>query len=246
MLNFGGQSKEHDSPQISAVFFTRVAVKEPLADARGTHWFPLLRFLPCAALKEFFAANSVLRRSVILLHVNFVCCRFQLRAGSPSTLSRYLAEFKRFWKVYYEWNIHNIDPKVNKTQFQWGINLKAPRMPWHYLQYPYRTLSQMETLAGNLCKQEYLVHVLIALNLMGRDCELGEARYREIDFRENNRVFVQLPDVKKFSSSKVPVELYSYAKEPLLLYLKSRDWKPDDKLFPLKQPGLCKTIKKSV
>ena len=168
-----------------------------------------------------------------------------------TNLVHYINAFKRLWKVYFEYELNNYknsnngkEDNFNYGQFRWGQNLVAPRTRKTYVKYPWKSLQELIDFSARLYKEEYIVRFLVGINLMGRECELTNFEYLDIEFRENGRLFIKLPDIKKNSAFKVPVELYTYAKEPLLAYLKTKEWKDDDIIFPSKSTAYAKELKK--
>jgi len=158
-------------------------------------------------------------------------------------LARYVSAFKRFWRIYREYGVHNIkDFDILGTQ--WGLNLRPPKTKYEYEDYPIYTLNQIIQFAESLCKFEYTARTLLSINLMGRKCELTNLKYKDIEFRENGSIWVRLPNIKKNSSNKVPVELYDYCVKRLKTYLATADLKPNDLLFPSKETAFAKELKK--
>jgi len=166
--------------------------------------------------------------------------------GEPLTmpqLRRYVGTFKKFWKVYRQYELKRLGKKFDQTKFEWGIEFKSPKVEKEYEDYPYLTLPQLLDIANNMCKEEYRVRLIVALNLMGRKCELTALRMRNVSFRDDNSVWIKLPKIKKHSSKKVDVELYSYAKEPFMAYIKKHDFNADDLVFPSKQEAFNKNLR---
>lgn len=165
------------------------------------------------------------------------------KAISPSNVSQYIREFKRFWRVFREYQLKN-NKNFDYVSFEWGLKLRAPKhIKKTYEKYPFLTISQITDLFHELAKKEYEVRALLSVNLMGRKCEVSSLRRMDIDIRSDGGVFVQLPQVKKHSSIKVPVELYSFVKKKLLKYLHDHDFKDEDIIFPSKDSAFSKNLR---
>jgi integrase len=162
---------------------------------------------------------------------------------SMSNIRRYIGEFKKFWKIYRQYELGRLGKDFDQLKFEWGIELKAPKVKKEYEDYPYLELPKLLDIANNLYREEYTVRMIVALNLMGRKCELTKLQMKQIDFRDDNSIWIKLPNVKKNSNKKVPVELYNYAKKPFIAYLKKHDFQPDDFIFPSKPSAFNENLK---
>jgi len=160
-----------------------------------------------------------------------------------NNLRRYVEQFKRFWKIYRQYEMKRLGNKFDQTKFEWGEQLKSPKVKTTYEDYPYLELPKLLEIANALYREEYSVRMILALNVMGRKCELSELRMKNIDIREDGSVWVKLPNVKKHSNDKVDVELYNYAKQPFLKYLKKNDFKNNDLIFPSKASAFNENLK---
>jgi integrase len=159
------------------------------------------------------------------------------------TLRFYVREFKRFYRCYRQWLVQ-YDPHVKLVALEWGLNLKAPRSHGRtYEQFPYLNVEQVVQLADGMAKKEYAVRVLMSVNLMGRKCELTALRRKDIEERPGGQLWVQLPHVKKCSSEKVPVELYTYVKRELVPYLAQNKFRDDDPIFPSREEAFAKNLR---
>lgn len=139
-----------------------------------------------------------------------------------------------------------VGKEFDPLKFEWGINLRAPRiMRKNYEKYPDLTVEQIIQFAQNLVKKEYTVRTLVSINLMGRKCEISQLKHSDIDFRKDDEVWIELPNIKKHSSEKVPVELFTFTKRALLSYLKDNRFKDEDLIFPSKETAFAKNIKKN-
>lgn len=163
---------------------------------------------------------------------------------NPNNLKRHIHAFKRFWAVYRQYVIH-VEKKAERIGFmEWGGLIRAPKMKASYVKYPYLTLQQIVDIAEALCKPEYTARTLLSINLMGRKCEISALKVKDIDTkREKDSVFIKLPDIKKYSSDKVPVELFDYSKKRLRKYLQIAELKGDDILFHSKETAFAKELK---
>lgn len=162
---------------------------------------------------------------------------------SISNLKRHVHAFKRFWAVYRQYVIHVEKNTEIIGSLEWGTLVRAPKMKHIYVKYPYATLQQIVDIAESLCKPEYTARVLLSINLMGRKCEISALKFRDIDTkRDKEKVFIKLPDIKKYSADKVPVELFDYAKKRLKKYIQLNKFDYDDLLFPSKEGAFAKEL----
>lgn len=163
---------------------------------------------------------------------------------SPNNLKRHVHAFKRFWAVYRQYVIH-VEKRTEKIGLmEWGNLIRSPKMKASYVKYPYLTLQQIVDIAEALCKPEYTARTLLSINLMGRKCEISALKVKDIDTkREKDSVFIKLPDIKKYSSDKVPVELFDYSKKRLRKYLQTSKLNEDDVLFPSKETAFAKELR---
>lgn len=162
---------------------------------------------------------------------------------NSSNLKRHVHAFKRFWAVYRQYIIHVEKDAKRLSSMEWGLLLRAPKTKNHYENYPYVSINNLIKIADVMCSPEYAARVLLSINLMGRKCEVSQLRVSDIQMRTDDRWFIELPDVKKHSTQKVPVELYDYAKSRLRKYLSVSGLKKTDYLFPSKEPAFAKELK---
>lgn len=159
-------------------------------------------------------------------------------------VARIISEYKRIMKVFSQYMLkyepNNYEPRL----YEWIRDYFPPKEKFKYEDYPYYTISELLALADGLAKPEYTARMVLSLNLMGRKCEVSHLRVNAVDFRNDGSVWVELPNIKKHSSEKVPVELYSYAKERLKKYMKLNHLEADDLLFPSKETAFAKDLKK--
>lgn len=161
-----------------------------------------------------------------------------------SNLKRHIHAFKRFWAVYRQYVIH-VEKKPDKIGgMEWGSLVRAPKIKAHYEKYPHLSLNQIIDVSESLCKPEYTARMLLSVNLMGRKCEISALKVSDLEIdNKADVVYIKLPDIKKHSSNKVRVELYSYAKKRLKKYLLSNNLKNEDTLFPSKENAFAKELK---
>lgn len=171
-------------------------------------------------------------------------------------IKRYVAEFKRLFRIYRAYTIKYHPNQFDIRKFEWGTTLKAPRETRHYLDYPYYSVSQLkifidalpDTYSGN-DTSVYKVRIWLSINLMGRKCEISELKFRDLQFRDKDKLFIQLPDIKKHSSGKVPVEVYPFVKTMIKSYLTKvkplKEWKPTDTLFISKDYAFYQFLKRN-
>lgn len=164
------------------------------------------------------------------------------RSLDPKTIGSYLRDFKRYWKIYRQYILVNDKKSFDELFFDWGTNLKAPRVKQTYEDFTDLRLDQVISLADNLHKEEYKVRTLVSVNLMGRKCELNELKRKDIDI-ESDDVYIKLPQVKKHSTEKTSVGLYTFVKKPLMHYLEHNDFNSDDLIFPSKESAYAKNLK---
>jgi len=157
---------------------------------------------------------------------------------SPQNLKRHIHSFKRFIKVYQEYTLG----KRDFVNFDWVSKLQSPTIKRIHAKYPEMELNEIIQISESMCKPEYQARVLLSINLMGRKCEMCELTLKDIDFRSGDKIFIQLPDIKKHSYEKVPVELYEYAKNPLKKYLRILKPKQSDRIFPSKDSAFAKEL----
>lgn len=157
-------------------------------------------------------------------------------------ISRYLTDFRRFWRIYREWSLNN-EKDFNYKKFEWGLKLKAPKVKKVYEDYPYLSVQQLKTLSDSMNKFEYKVRTLLSVNLMARKIEMNNLRYKDVEIREDDSIWIKLPDMKLMSHNKVSVELYSFVKTEFEIYLKTRDWNDDDYLFQSNEFAYAKILR---
>src|SRR3989338_1055040 len=78
---------------------------------------------------------------------------------------------------------------------------------------------------------------------MGRKSEIAQLKRGSIEVRKDGSVWIKLPKVKKYSSDKNKVELWSITKEYLMPYLESRKFKEDDVIFPSTMEAYTKDLR---
>lgn len=164
------------------------------------------------------------------------------RKMQQQAIGLYVREFKRLWRIYRQWQIHN-SKRIKLVDYEWGMNLRPPKVRVHHEDYPRLTLDQVHRLADDLLTEEYRVRLLLSVNLMGRKCEISNLRFRDVEFRENESVWVKLPNVKKHSTDKVRVELFTYAKTALRKYIDGKNLRNDDLLFPSNDFSFAKNLR---
>lgn len=151
-------------------------------------------------------------------------------AITPHTLKKYVMEFKRFWRVYRQYELHN-NKRFDHKRFEWGLNVRPLKVRQVYEDYPYLTVKQIQSFARSLGDEEYTVRTLLSVNLMGRKCEINELTLNHFDRREEG-LFIQLPDLKLNSTRKVPVEVFNFVKDELEPYLERNNFKKNEPIFP--------------
>jgi integrase len=158
-------------------------------------------------------------------------------------VGRYVREFQRLHSVFRAWN-KKYNPKADKiiTKQLWVMDFKAPKVKRKSPKYPELDVEQLTHLANSMAHEEYAVRTLLAANLMARPCEINSLLFEDLRFKKDE-IWVQLPDKKKNASDKVPVELWSFSKKPLLSYLKHNQFKPKDRLFPSEEPAYSKNLR---
>jgi len=164
----------------------------------------------------------------------------------PDSLKNYVVEFKRFFKIYRAWVIENEPKKFSPQIFEWSNNLKSPRlMRTKYAKYPYMAIKEIRGFAKKLHKEEYELRVLLSVNLMARKVEMSSLKYKHIEFRPDNKIWVRLPDIKKHSSEKVSVQVYDFILPLLNNYLaKKEKWNSNDLIFPTKDTAFARHLER--
>jgi len=158
-------------------------------------------------------------------------------------IKRYVSEFKRLMRIDKTFKLNN-DIPVDSKKYNWIENLKAPKVKTTYEKYPYLSVEEMKLLADSLLpNHEYKIRCLLSLNLMARKCEASSLTFNDLEFREDG-IFVQLPDIKKYSSDKVAVQLYSFVERDLQLYLKLKNIKGNELLFPSSDVNFANRLRK--
>lgn len=165
-----------------------------------------------------------------------------MRPLKKSAIISYVREFKRLWRIY---RYHRLtkDNTTNLAALEWGVMLKPPRVKREYEKYEMLSPEQVIRLANQHTREEYTIRTLLSVNLMGRKCEMTELERADIEEREGGRVWVKLPNVKKNSSEKVPVELYTFVKKPLMEYLNAEQFNPDDKIFQSDETAYARDLR---
>ncbi len=152
----------------------------------------------------------------------------------PDSLNNYVSEFKRIHTIYKAWILKYKPNQYDPRKIEWVNNLKSPRLDRRrYEKYPYLEMAQIRKFAKNLNNEEYELRTLLSVNLMARKIEMTDLKYKHIEFRPDDKIWVQLPDVKKHSSEKVPVQVYDFILPMLKNYLdKKKKWRNNDLIFP--------------
>jgi integrase len=165
------------------------------------------------------------------------------RQYNPDSVVDYVREFKRFWKVFRQYTIRH-ETGFDPLKFEWGLNLKAPKVESRrYEKFPVLEVQQLIDFANGLNNEEYMVRTLLSVNLMGRVCEVSQLKYKHVQLKKGNEVWIELPKVKKHSTEKVPVELFTFVKKPFLKYLEHHEFREEDLLFPSNVPAFAKKLR---
>ncbi len=140
--------------------------------------------------------------------------------------------------------IQNTPEEFDERLFDWGLNIRAPKVSREYEDIPDLNIYQIRQLADNMGSAEYKSRVLVSVNLMGRKCETHFLRMRSIVRKDDGSVWVKLPKEKKHSSDKTQVQLYSYVAKPFIEYLNQNNFGEDDFVFPTADAAFAKHLKK--
>lgn len=165
------------------------------------------------------------------------------RKMEKQAIGLYIKEFKRLWKIFRQWNIDTKGKNANLAELDWGLWLRPPKVKIIHEECPDYDLPKLFKLTESLLNEEYRVRTLLAVNLMSRKCEMAELTYGNIRFQADGSVWIKLPNVKKHSTDKVDVELHTYSKTALLKYLKGKEWRKDELLFPSNEPAYTKNLR---
>lgn len=160
----------------------------------------------------------------------------------PHTLKQYVMEFKRFWRIYRQYELHN-NKRFNQKRFEWGMNLRPLKIKTVYEDYPYLTPQQLVNFSRALKDEEYMVRTLLSVNLMGRKCEMNELTLKHFDKREDG-VYIKLPDIKLHSANKVHVQVFNFVEQELKPYLEKHQFKTDEPIFSTKDTAFAKALKR--
>ena len=162
----------------------------------------------------------------------------------PQAINGYVIQFKRFWRIYRQYVISNYPEEFNEAFFDWGMNLKAPKVDSReYEDIPDLNMYQIKALSDNMGSFEHRCRVLVSINLMGRKCEIHNLKMRHITKKEDGSIWIKLPKIKKHSSEKTYVQLYNHVANPFLDYLKQNNFGEDDSVFPTTDPAFAKHLK---
>lgn len=176
---------------------------------------------------------------------NFVNGNIQSRGNktiNPKTISFYIGEFKRFWKIYRQYELHH-NKNFKEIFFDWGTNLKAPKVKREFESVPDLSIKQVLELSENLLNEEYKVRTLVAVNLMGRRCEIENLQLNHLEFKDDGSIFIKLPHIKKHSTEKTRVELFSFVRKELNKYLQHNNFNSEQLIFPSRVEAYAKNLR---
>lgn len=161
-----------------------------------------------------------------------------------TTLPFYIREFKRLWKVFRQYQVQN-GTNFNPVKYEWGLLIRSPKIDKKqtYEKFLDMDITHVIDLANSMYKEEYKVRVLMSVNLMGRKCEMNFIRRRMVEEKSGGRIWVKLPEIKKNSSEKTEVELWTFVKRALMPYLKHYNFRDDDYIFPSNDPAFAKNLR---
>ncbi len=161
-----------------------------------------------------------------------------------TSLKFYIREFKRLWKIFRQYQIQNAKD-FKPIDYEWGLLIRSPKIDRKktYEKFPDLEVADVIDLANNMHKEEYRARVLLSVNLMGRKCEMQNLKKMMIHEKGDESIWVKLPNIKKHSSEKTEVELWTFVKRELLPYLKHNNFKNDECVFPSNDSAFGKNLR---